>query len=157
MWWPSSSVCCRFNFPSCLQSQKARRVWPLLIDKQMDGETDQWKPLSFSLFPLSPCHCQSVTWGRRGTCRPDPPLSTSATPWRRRGLTSCCRHSVAAGTRRAAPNGAQTPPTAAFLRSGRQHSRSQTAGAGEERNSHTSTYEKYIRVYSHASSFLRLY
>lgn len=47
MWCPSSSTCCRFSFPSCLHSQNAMRVWPLL-----EGEKTNKQKLIFIL-PLS--------------------------------------------------------------------------------------------------------
>lgn len=52
MWCPSSSTCCRFSFPSCLHSQNAMRVCPLL--EGGGGQTNKQKlafilPLSFLL------------------------------------------------------------------------------------------------------------
>lgn len=67
--------------------------------------------LSSSFFSSSESH----TWGHRETCHPDLPPSTSTTPWKRRGLTSCCHHSSATEKVTAAPGGAQTLPRAAFL------------------------------------------
>lgn len=138
MWCPSSRVCCRFNFPSCLQSQKAIRVWPLL-EKKKEEERTEWKLLSFTLAYFSSCPLSASwhTWGHRGTCRPDPPLSTSTTPWRRRGLASYCRRCAAAGKRKVAPCGAQSPPSATFLQSELLRSPPQTAG-GEDRQCHIS-------------------
>lgn len=34
MWWPSSIVCWRFSFPSCLDNIKAKSAWPLLYTQR---------------------------------------------------------------------------------------------------------------------------
>lgn len=79
MWWPSSIVCCRLSFPSCLENMKARKAWPLL---QTRTETYIYIYLIHFEFPQ---HLPtSDSWELPGIteevctfsiCSPDQPLS----------------------------------------------------------------------------------